>query len=301
MSTPFLLLIMADCEATQHSLRDPALGERSVRGLLELASQEAVHLTLFATPGDLAASPALYREAAGRNHEVGLHLHPSDLGYTEFLGVCSCQEQRRIFSDAVERFTGVMNAPPKAFSPGYYSANDYTLPLLAELGFTHGCVSAPGRVLPECASVWAGAPLDAHYANPNNRLLAGGLDFVNFPATVDPDSRMWGGKHPQDLRVELVDAKNHWYTIAKAVKRQLDNPPAVSSIRITTHNTFEYGDVRDFRRQTLLKMIEHTRKIVSDAGAGLLPVTAEQAAALFRRAAPPNQAAPLHLDIRGRI
>ena len=48
-------------------------------------------------------------------------------------------------------------------------------------------------------------------------LLSGGLDFVVIPQTIDPDSRMWGGKTPLDLRVELVDAKNHWYTIHKAV------------------------------------------------------------------------------------
>ncbi len=300
MNSTFFLLVMVDCEATQHSLQDPALGERAVRGLMEIAAEKDFSLTLFATPGDLAASAALYGEATSRNHEVGLHLHPADLGYDDFLGVCGSDIQRRILSEAMDRFVDAMGASPKAFSPGYFSANDYTFPLLAELGFSHGCMSVPGRVLPECASVWAGAPLDTHYANPNNRLLAGGLDFVNFPATVDPDSLMWGGKHPQDLRVELVDAKNHWYTIAKAVERQMHNPPPICTIRVTTHNTFEYGDRRDFRRQTLVKMIDHTRKIVTDAGAELSPVTAQQAAALYRRVSPPHDAARLELDTRAR-
>ena len=86
-----------------------------------------------------------------------------------------------------------------------------------------------------------------HYAHAYNRLLPEWLDFVEVRRTLDPDSRMWGGKHPQDLRVELVDAKNHWYTIDKAVERQFrENTPVKYKI---THNTYEFGrGTGEFRR-----------------------------------------------------
>lgn len=64
---------------------------------------------------------------------------------------------------------------------------------------------------------------------------------------------MWGGAHPLDLRVELVDAKNHWYTVYKCVRRQLDagNKLPVAYIKALTHNLFEFGKEDDFRRKTL--------------------------------------------------
>ena len=62
--------------------------------------------------------------------------------------------------------------------------------------------------------------LDAHYPHRHNRSLVGDVDFVDVPGTCDPNHGCGGGA-PQDLRVELVDAKNHWYTIHKAVKRQM--------------------------------------------------------------------------------
>lgn len=302
MNKEFHLSVRADCEAAAHAVNDPALGERAVRGLLEVLAREGLPGTFFVIPGDLEASGALYREAESRGAEIGLHVHPADLGSEEFLGVLGPEEQRAVLRRAADRFAAVMGRPPKSVCVGYHSANDYTYPLLVALGFTHGKASCPTRVLPECASVWAGAPLDAHYAHPYNRLLPGWLDFVELPGTVDPDSRMWGGRHPQDLRVELVDAKNHWYTVAKAVDRQLRDQPAVKYLEIATHNIFEYGNPADFRRETLEKMIAHARSILADRGCTLIPATAETIAAAFRAACPRPEAgaARLELDTRGR-
>lgn len=100
-----------------------------------------------------------------------------------------------------------MGYRPKHFTPGYASANDYTFPALEALGFTHGLVSMPTRNLPQCACVWGNSPMDAHYPHRYNRCLVGDVNFVDIPHTIDWESRMWGGAHPQDLRIELVDAK----------------------------------------------------------------------------------------------
>jgi len=282
----FFLLVRTDCEATQHRVKDAALGERSVRGLAELLEGVGLTGTFMVLPTDVEASPALYRDVAASGFEIGLHIHPADQGYEEFLGVYGADQQRAIIGEASTRLANVMCSTARSVCPGYHSANDHTFPVLAELGFQQGQVSMPTRVLPECASVWAGAPFDAHYAHPNNRVLAGTLDFVEIPPTVDPESRMWGGKHPLDLRVELVDAKNHWYTIAKAVDRQLRENSPVKFISITTHNTFEYGLSGDFRRQTLEKMLGAVRQIVAAKGCVLRSVTCAQLAAEVRKVCP---------------
>ena len=301
-SRDFFVSVRADCEATAHAVRDPALGERSVKGLLEVLQREQLTGTFYVIPTDLETSPDLYREAEAQGCEIGLHVHPADLGSEEFLGVLGPEDQRAVLEQASNRFGKVMGRAPKSVCVGYNSANDYTYPIFVDLGFTHGKASCPTRVLPECASVWAGAPLDAHYVHPYNRLLPGWLSFVELPNTIDPESRMWGGKHPQDLRVELVDAKNHWYTIAKAVDRQLRDQPFVKYIEICTHNTYDYADPANFRRETLGKMIAHTKRILADKGCAWVPATAGMIAAAFRAACPLDhvRANRLVLDTRGR-
>ncbi len=298
----FRLITRADCEATQHAIKDAALGERSSRGLAEIAAGEGLRATLLVIPSDLEASPALYRELDLAGHEIGLHVHPADQGYEEFLGVYGPEDQKMIVGEAADRFAQVMGRPPASICIGYGSANDHTYPVFVELGFRHGHISIPSRVLPECASVWAGAPLDMHYAHPHNRLLPGWLDFVEVPQTLDPDSRMWGGKHPQDLRVELVDAKNHWYTIAKSVDRQVRENTPVKYIHVVTHNTYEFGREGDFRRETLVKMIRHAKKIVADKGGTVKAATMADCAREYRARCPVEKAREtrLTLDTRGR-
>ena len=300
----FYCSIQIDCEATQHAINDQQLGERASLGIAEILESENMLGTFFVIPTDLEASSGIYQQLLKKGHEVGLHLHPADMGmgYEEFLGVYGPDEQRKIIKQAASRFAQVMGYQPQSICIGYVSSNDYTFPVLSESGFKHGSFSIPTRILPECASVWAGAPLTVHYANAYNRILPGCLDMVNVPITVDPDSRMWGGKHPQDLRVELVDAKNHWYTIAKAVDRQLCKNLSIKHISMITHNIFDYSDPNNFRRETLQKMIAHTKDIVTSKNGTFVGATLKQIAQAFRKKCPLGQATgpKLTLDTRGR-
>lgn len=297
----FFLACTMDCEATQPAVQDPDLGRRAATGYAEILEREGLKGTFYSIPSELRTHASLYRDLEKRGHEVGLHLHPADQGYEEFLGVYGAEMQEKIIREAADIFAREMGRRPAAFCSGYGSGNDHTCPVLEKLGFRHGAVGIPTRVLPECCSVWAGMPLDVFYPHRYFRTLPGDVDFVQVSTTVDPDSRMWGGKHPQDLRVELVDAKNHWYTIRKAVQRQLRERPPVPYVSITTHNTFEYSDPKDFRRQTLEKTIAHAKKIFDDAGVTWQPGTVGDIAATYRTLCPPGKVAAtrLGLDRRG--
>jgi peptidoglycan/xylan/chitin deacetylase (PgdA/CDA1 family) len=290
-----------DCEATQHSVNDAALGTRGASGFADILDGHGLRGNFFTIPGDLESNPDLYRSFLKRGHEVGLHLHAADEGYFEFVGVMGPDEQREVISKARDRWAQVMGFPPASFCMGYGSANDYTYGVLEDLGFGYGQVGIPGRRLAECACVWEGEPLTIHYANRYNRLLPGDLDFIDIPHTVDPESRMWGGKHPQDLRVELVDAKNHWYTVQKAVQRQLnDDAVPLKVIRGVTHNTFDYTDPANFRRETLIALIDSMRGIIEKTGCALRPATLGEIAAEYRRTVPKTDVkALLKLDRRG--
>lgn len=295
--------LQVDCESTQKSIADPALGERSVRGLGEVLGAHGLKATFVVIPTDIRAHAAVYRELEAEGHEVGLHVHPAEQGYEEFFGVYGYDDQVTILSEGIDAFEQAMGRRPEVFTPGYFSANDHTFPALEALGFRHGTVSLPTRNLPQCACVWGNSPLDAHYPHRFNRSLPGDVDFVDLPPTVDVDSRMWGGAHPQDLRIELVDAKNHWYTIQKNVKRQVDAGDAVRVpyIKALTHNIFDYGDPRDFRRETLQGVIEAAKGIFEQNGCDLVAGTAADIAAAYREAVPVQEGGrKLALDTSGR-
>lgn len=292
--------VFTDTEATQPAVNDAALGERASRGIAEVLERHKIRGTYHVIPSDLEASPALYRELGERGHEIGLHIHPAADGYEEFLGIYGPEDQREILGRAVERFQKVMGHAPKTFCPGYVSVNDHTYGVLYDLGFRNAITTMPTRVLPECAAIHAGVPLDAHYAHRFNRALIGDLDLVELPLTVDPDSRMWGGKQPLDLRIELVDAKNHWYTIKKTIDRQVAANVPVKMIRAATHNTFEYSDPANFRRETLERVIDHVFDLAGKAGLTCTPATATEMAAAYRAAVPlGSNRTKLTLDRRG--
>jgi len=279
-------MVSVDCEACQESIKDKALGERESGALVEILTKADVPATLFVLAADLEASAGLYRQAFKAGCEIGLHLHPSDIGYGEFLGIYGPEEQTKIISNAADRFAQVMGFRPRSICPGYHSANDYTYPVLVEHGFEHGRVSSPMRNLPECASAWPSSPLDAHYAHAYNRILKGTLNFVDLPHTIDPDSLIWGGRIPLELRVEMVDAKDHWYTINKAVERQLSQGVALPYISIVTHNLFDYSEANGFRRKTLEKMLVHAKKIIESNGCLCKGATFEEVAKVFRNRFP---------------
>ncbi len=299
--TKIFLDIQTDCEATQHAIANPELGKRAVLGLRDIMAESGLKGTFMVIPSDLKVHTEIYRELDRQGHEVGLHVHPADQGYDEFLGVYGFEDQVEILKEAIEVFSGCMGRPPLSFTPGYGSANDHTFPALEACGFKHGLVSVPTRDLPECACVWGSSPLGCHYPHRYNRCLEGDVDFVNVPGTIDPTSRMWGGKHPQDLRVELVDAKNHYYTIEKAIDRQLQQDVPVKYIKVLTHNTFDYSAETDFRRETLYGIIKAVTKICWQRDCELVPANTAEIAAEYRRMVPlPENGVKLELDTRGR-
>lgn len=289
-----------DCEATQGYISNTEGGKRSARGYRDVLEKYGQKGTFFLLPGDAKADPDFYRELPQRGHEVGLHLHPVDEGFFEFTGVMGPDEQREMVSVAKQRWADAMGYEPKSFCMGYATANDFTYAILDELGFTHGQVGVPGRTVHDTACFWEGFPMDIHYANRYNRMYPGDLDFIDIPYTIDPESRIWGGKACLALYIEQVDAKNHWYTINKSVQRQKDDDSIpVKFIRTVTHNFHDFANPKDFRGQTLTGIIEGIQSILEVEGCELVPATMEMMAEEYRKTAPKvNIREKLKLDRR---
>lgn len=288
MDTPTVIHVSwtIDCEATQPGINDPQLGRAAVEGFAGVIQQAGLKATLFVIPSDAVAYPDLLGDLHKQGFEIGLHYHPQACGYEDFCGAYTADQQRKMYTDAIKAFSDVLGFAPKTFRPGSCSANDATLVVLAELGFESCSISCPGRNMTHLRSNWVDAPQHVHYANSANRLLEGGLDVVEVPLTTDPDSMIWSGGHPQDLRVELFDAKNQRYMIDKMLGREKQRSQPVKAIVALTHNLFRYEDANNFRTQTMKQMIADFAELAQKHEVNLVPATIGDIAAAYRRAVP---------------
>jgi hypothetical protein len=76
----------------------------------------------------------------------------------------------------------------------------------------------------------------------------------------------------------------------------------VKYLKAVTHNTFDYMDKRNFRRETLLGIIAAAQSICRAQVCRWVPATSAEIAAEYRRRMPlPKGAPPLQLDTRGRF
>lgn len=108
----FLFNIQVDCESTQRTINNPALGERAVRGLGEIFAETGLKATFVVIPPDLRAHAALYRALESQGHEIGLHTHPAEQGYEEFLGVYGFDDQKRIIGEGAAVFADALGHAP---------------------------------------------------------------------------------------------------------------------------------------------------------------------------------------------
>jgi hypothetical protein len=275
-----------DCEATQRAVNDAELGQRAVRGFVDVVTSAGMKVTLFVTPGDARAYPQLLRKLADAGVEIGLHYHPQEEGHDDYCGAYTAEQQRIMYADGLNQLSDALGFQPLTFRSGSCSANDATFSVSHDLGFTSCSHSMPGRNMRHLKSNWVDAPHAVHYAHGANRLLEGDLDLVEVPVSTDPDSMLWSGGHPQDLRVELFDAKNQRFLIDKLLAREKQRPQKVKAIVALTHNVFEYGERNDFRRQTLVQMLADLVELADRRQVALRPATIGEVAAAYRAAHP---------------
>ena len=288
MKMDFYICWSIDCESCRKEVDDIQLGKKAIEGFCEILENIGWIGTLFLMPEEIAPISDLLMKKAERGHELALHLHPDESGYRSgCLGTYSAREQDEIIQKAVYVFKKTLGLSPVSVRTGFGSANDATFKAFATQGFKQTSMSFPGRSLSHLASNWAGAPLFAHYANPVNRFLQNGLDLIEFPISVDWESMIWGGKHPQDLRVEFTDAKNHGFTIRKVMQRQIDENLPVKVLLPFTHNIYDYSDPCNFKRQTMEGMIEEIKRygeVKSDLN--LKGITLAEAGGIYRKTIP---------------
>lgn len=273
-----------DCESSRKEVNDTGLGKRAIDGFCGILDSYGWKGTLFLIPEELKYMPEFLMKKHEKGHELALHLHPDESGYPNgYMGTYSMEVQQEIIEKGMDEFKKILGISPVSIRTGFGSANDYTFKAMSNACLKYSSSSFPGRKLTPVASNWAGAPLFIHYANPNNRMLQDGLDLVEIPISVDWETMVWSGLHPQDLRVEYTDAKNHAFLIRKIIKRQIDENLAFKALLPFTHNIFDYSDNANFRRETMEGMIKEIIKTCNSFNQNIKGVTISQAAQEFKQ------------------
>ncbi|MFB6311867.1 MAG: hypothetical protein ABEH64_11890 [Salinirussus sp.] len=272
---------------------DWEFGKAAIRGFAERCAEADLSPTLFIHPQVGDRYRDLFLELQSEGACLALHLHPYkfDETYTEDLGAYPEPEQRDLLEAAIAEWEAIFGEHPRLIRGGVYSANDVTMPILEDLGFTGGSLSTPGRVKPSAAAVWAGAPLDPHRGHAGFRLLAGDLDFVEVPLTVDPTRSAQSGHLGQggyeslyvsDVEAEALVPDPEPYDLAAVTRNVLDRiareEPAVPTLVTNTHNNMDYANP-DHRAVANLQTVIQTAtarcddldlNLVSDTVAGVV-------------------------------
>lgn len=250
--------------ATQSDPEGPRswqLSAQAVDGYCAALARAGFPATLFLTPRCAAEHEPLVEEVTSYGCEAGLLLHPPSLegvGGSRLLGHYPRAEQGRIVQHALDQFQDALGSRALTCRGAFFSANDDTFGLLAELGFRQGSLSNPGRQISKHAALWQGAPIQPHFASASNRLERGDLPFFEVPVSSDP-GQVRGGLAP-DLAIEngTVDAYHRPF-VQGHLERQSAESTGFRALCLTTRNCFAYHDRGDRLRQALDGVIDLIR------------------------------------------
>lgn len=252
------IVVTMDCEPVRPPGREgPATSgpgsysdsERFIRGYANLVGEFGCPVSFFVHPEAALAHSAQLLELERAGATLGLHIHPYKLDpvrYRAHFGELNETRQKAIVSEGLALWKHALDAVPRYFRPGTFSANDSTFRILAELGFVGGSCSCPGRQFPELYAVWSGAPADPHRTHEEFRLMPGAMDFVNLPLSVDLSNVRDGQGNQQlwDLRPDYLKAD--YDRIAGNIVSQIKaRNPAVPMVMLVSHNDNDFSDPAD--------------------------------------------------------
>lgn len=287
------VIFTMDCEAinglaSEGGPNDWDFCKRSIIGYCEVLLKKNFRATLFIVPFTANKLSRILLELEEEGVELALHYHPQDHAYKDYLGAYDGEQQLSMLSEASDMWAQAIGKKPESFRGGNVSANDYTFPALERLGFRQSSCCMPGRNFTRVKANWKGSPMYPYHTNKANRLIEGSLELLELPMTVDWESIMWGGLTPLELRIEMVDARAHGFTIRKNVDRQLKDDFSLPYISVLTHDIFDYSDKSEFRTHVLEGVIAEIERCAEANGMGLNGATLKEYHTLFDNKAAGN-------------
>jgi hypothetical protein len=278
------IVVTMDCERPNSETDAKASGPpdyetsaKWTRAYTALAGEYDWPVTFFIHPEAAVNQTSLFMELKAQGHCLALHLHPWRLGDGKYQAECGGlteEELRAALTESLDIWTGAFGFHPLYFRPGAMSGNDAIYKVLGELGFRGAGVSMPGRFYPHTYSNWWGAEPDPHRAHPFFRQLAGDMDLVNMPSSVDFSTviEKHGCWYHWDLRPDFPEAD--YESIARNIVRQVkERNPAVPCINQVTHNDRDFTDPNERNRIHYIRTLDAIRAACREEGLEPVGVT----------------------------
>ena len=264
------------------------IAERAVRGLYELfAERGLVHGLGFCSEPEVARRQAgLLNEMAGSGCWQALHFQvrgyrppgaAEDYDWRRPMTWYDYEDQLEAITLAKDDWEQAMGTTADSFGACCAQANDYTFPILAELGFRQCYVSAPGRwnPSPEVGHLWHGAFPHTRHCSSRSRLVPGELALYEFPITRGLEQIPAGPPGTwtvKDCRAEAELSFGETMALCEAsVRDQMRRDHPVLSLHNPTHNTWDVGDRASGRRRAIETTIDVGYALAEKLGLTLTP------------------------------
>ena len=265
------------------------IAERAVRGIVDLFEEEGLMQGrgLFSEPEVAARQSALYLEMAARGACQAVHFQvrgyrppgaTEDYDWERPLSFHDYDEQREVLAIAKDHWEQALGMPAEEYSGCCTMGNDWTFPILDELGYRQSYVSGPGRYNPDpkVGHFWWGAYPFSHHASSKCRLVPGDLELCELPRTrsLTPHQVRPGVWTAADFRPE--NECDHDTTLGLAEAWVLDmirRDHPVLYLFAGTHNTWDVGDPTHPRRAALETAIHVGREVADRLKLELVPAT----------------------------
>ena len=183
-------------------------------------------------------------------------------------------ELLRVATDDWEQSSGMK---AESFGACCAQANDFTHPILAELGYRQCYTSVPGRYYPEAGQRWWGEFDHSRHCSSKSRLIPGELELYEIPHTHSLEPRP--GTVPDTWSVTDYRAENEFdfaQTMALAeasVRDQMRRDHPLLYLYAPTHNTWDTFDRTSGRRQAVETAIDVAYALADKLGLELVPAT----------------------------
>jgi len=264
------------------------IAEKAVVGLAELFADRGLsHALGFCSEPEVAIrQSSLFRQTAAAGCWQALHFQvrgyrpkaaAEDYDWQRPLSDYGYEEQKSVIAIAKDEWEQALGMAAEDFGACCAQANDYTFPILAELGFKQSYCSAPGRYDPGSGHLWWGAFPHSHHASSRSRLVCGDLDLYEFTLTrtLEPEP----GPNPGTFRVRDLRAENELgfddamqMARASVIDMMLRDHP-ILYVHAPTHNTWDVGDSSSPRRRAVQTVIDVAYALAQEQGLELTPAS----------------------------
>ncbi len=277
-----------DCEriAAESILNNGApsweMSEKAIRGMADVLRKKHMIRAggFYPTPATAERHKDLFLELRAEGFDIGCQFHCDSFRngeFTDYLGCYEYEEQQQILTLAKQDWEEALGLELRTWRCGFLSANDYTFPILNDLGVRQSSSSLPERHLVQVGARWIGAPPYPHHTSRKSRLVCGDLELYEVPVAAHPY------KWANDDRTAMYDTRpDRGYDLAfyrdlidAYVEKMMRSDPPIKSLIAITHNTIDYLDPDNPKRKIMEFEIDHSREVVESRGYEFVPASIE--------------------------